>query len=592
MSSDARRLRALALGIVVNAVLGLGAATLHAEGGDARGEAQVLFDRGLALLDAGDRERALALFLRSHALYPSKGNTANAAHCLQELGRYDEALDLYEELSARFADELGPEKRNRLVPTLRDLASRVGRLELAANVAGTLVVDGRPRGRVPLTAAVHVLGGRHVVRVLADGYATFERAVDVGAGETVSVDARLDPLAERGSLRVEAVGAEGATVVVDGAEVGVAPWEGTLGPGTHVVAVRGEERGSAPSAAVVVKGQAATVRLATAPLGGPVRIDVEPATAALSLDGVALGPGAFRGALPLGAHEASASEPGYLPRAASFVVTPDGGSAAHLRLALDVDAGHPRWPASPGRVELDALAGVALGATLAGDAASWCGGGCGAGAGPAVTGVLAGGRVGYRLPVGVAVELSAAYLGVASSLARSRSSAFQAARSAVPVTYALRDEVRLRGAIVTAGVGWRAPLGRVLGVGGRLGIGALVAGVTDPIDGEATTASGRAPVVVSERSEVLRTTALVIAPALELDARVGAVHVSAGAAVLGVVGAGPRLQHRLLEVDPSGCTTRSPTSPACAPATRLVAGERAHGSFALIVPTLTAGYAF
>jgi hypothetical protein len=49
-----------------------------------------------------------------------------------------------------------------------------------------------------------VLGGRRLARVIKDGYATFEGAVDVRVGETTHLDAVLRPLARAGQLRLEA----------------------------------------------------------------------------------------------------------------------------------------------------------------------------------------------------------------------------------------------------------------------------------------------------------------------------------------------------------------------------------------------------
>src|SRR6185295_11202360 len=73
-------------------------------------KAKQLFDEADALRKAGDCERALPLFERSRALYPSVPNTMNAAPCLTQLGRIDEALDLEELLLARHRGELRPDE--------------------------------------------------------------------------------------------------------------------------------------------------------------------------------------------------------------------------------------------------------------------------------------------------------------------------------------------------------------------------------------------------------------------------------------------------------------------------------------------------
>jgi tetratricopeptide (TPR) repeat protein len=205
-SERASRRRRSRVASLIALALALIATPLRAEpssaSADTRAAAQQLFERGLVLLDAGDEERALDHFLRSRALVPGKGNTANAAHCLHELGRFDEALELYEVLATRFAADLSEDTQRRLVPAMESLRERVGAVMVTANVEGSVLIDGRPRGRLPLTGPVRLLGGRRVVRVLKDGYATFEGTVDVRVGETQRLDAVLKPLAEAGQLRL------------------------------------------------------------------------------------------------------------------------------------------------------------------------------------------------------------------------------------------------------------------------------------------------------------------------------------------------------------------------------------------------------
>jgi hypothetical protein len=161
---------------------------------DRRARAREEFRKGYALLNAGDCEHAIDFFLRSRAEEPSGPNTRNAAVCLDRLGRYDEALEMYEELLLSFPEDLDDRDRAIIGPAMAALRRKVGGLDVSANVDGLVVVDARPRGALPLRAPMRILAGRHVVRILKDGYATFEAAVTVAVGETVTLDARLEPL--------------------------------------------------------------------------------------------------------------------------------------------------------------------------------------------------------------------------------------------------------------------------------------------------------------------------------------------------------------------------------------------------------------
>src|SRR5262249_58401613 len=135
-----------------------------------------------ALFEADQLEDALDAFRRSRAAFPSKQNTLNIAITLQKLGRADEALEAYEEALAAFENELTPDERASIPHVLAELRAKVGYLDVTANVAGSVLVDGRERAKLPSGAPIRAMPGPHVVRVLKDGYATFERTLEVKAG--------------------------------------------------------------------------------------------------------------------------------------------------------------------------------------------------------------------------------------------------------------------------------------------------------------------------------------------------------------------------------------------------------------------------
>jgi hypothetical protein len=157
-------------------------------------QAKTLFREGVVLLQESEPERALDRFLRSRALVPSAKNTINAGICLERLGRFDEALELYEDASARFAQELDERDRRSLDLVLADLRRRVGRLELTANVEAAVKIDGRPRGFLPRAAPLPLLPGVRALHLSAEGRVPFERIVEIREGELSSLRARLDEI--------------------------------------------------------------------------------------------------------------------------------------------------------------------------------------------------------------------------------------------------------------------------------------------------------------------------------------------------------------------------------------------------------------
>jgi tetratricopeptide (TPR) repeat protein len=185
-------------------------------------EAKRFFEQGESLRGAGQYQAALEAYLKSRSLVPRASNTLNAAVCLHALKRYDEAFDMFEEALTKYPEgQVSKESKDSAKKAMADIEALVGRIDVSANIDGSLVIDGRTRGKLPLVAPVRVLAGKHVVRVLRDGYETFEQAVEVKERATTAIDAKLNPLTSAGRLRIEApAGLDGATVIVDGATVG------------------------------------------------------------------------------------------------------------------------------------------------------------------------------------------------------------------------------------------------------------------------------------------------------------------------------------------------------------------------------------
>ena len=221
--------------------------------------AKELFRQGNELRKAGDCLRALEFFVKSRALVPSVPNILNGAYCLNALGRHDEALEHYEVLLTRHSKDLRSEELSEIQRTMAVLRKQVARLDVSANLTGAqLVIDGRPRGQLPLLGPVRVLPGEHRVMIAKDGYRSYSTRVRVSAGQLRSVVGRLEPLRLSGQLHITAAELAGAEVIVDGAPVGTAPWRGQLSPGHHVVVLRRGDRGTAPTRLTVVKGQIAS----------------------------------------------------------------------------------------------------------------------------------------------------------------------------------------------------------------------------------------------------------------------------------------------------------------------------------------------
>lgn len=556
--------------------------------------AKRLFHQGNTLRKTGEYASALTFYLESRAVLASVANTLNAAVCLDQLGRFDEALQLYEVLLTEFGAKLTDDERRTLAPALATLRAKVGNIDVTANVAGKLVIDGRPRGELPLLHPVRVMPGAHRVTVLADDYLTFHEEIFVEVRATTAVNAVLEPLAERGTLRVARADLNGAHVFVDGAAVGIAPWRGALAPGKHLFFLRRDDEGSAPQQITIVENQQVDAEATLSSLAPEVELRVTPSSAALTLDDVPLGNGRWRGRLPLGEHVIEATEDGYVAVSRRFELDPHRTEDVHLTLETDED--HPRWgTAEVGMFWGDAFGGYALAPTLGSDAEAACeSGSCTSN--DSATGWLVGARIGYELPVRVGVYLAGGYLALRKTIDRSYDTSFETGNATVQARYALRDELRLRGPFAGGGLSYRLPMNDWLQLHGNMLVGAFIAKAADSVDGSLTASDGTsATVAVPGSDQPASAVDLFFMPSISIRGHHRGFRAGVGLGVSIFALAGPPRPadgSGALLTDASTCQSNATSHASCAPASDVVNGEKAYGSFVMWLPCAMVGYAY
>jgi hypothetical protein len=501
-----RRLAALLVGVAVSA------ATVHASAQtDAqREQARTFFESGLGHYDKAEWSAALADFLRSRELVPTRSATSNAAVCMRKEGRFEEAVELFEELLRTYTD-LTPNERSFAEHQLAELRASVGSIELTnSEPAATIVIDGRARGTYPpVSGALRVSAGTRLVRVYKEGFVPLEQRVDVAGRQTVVVDAHLTPITAGGRLVVTEAQGRPLDVLVDDVVVGKTPWEATVAVGRHTVTLRGEgDLGTPPADATVARDQSTRLALAAEPLDSSLRVIPTPADALVSIDGVIVGNGVWEGRLRSGPHTIELAADGFLAQKRVAALAPSQRSSVDVTLERDVTSGAFR-AAHPGRIyaELDLGGGIAL--AFGGDVRSSCTGGCSAHVPGALGGML---RGGYQFSSGILVGLDAGFLAIAAGTS-DRSTAVTP-RGLASETGTTDDAIYLRGFRIGPSLGWRTgdafPFLTL-----RLGAGVFLGSGGDQRTGSFTDTSN-APYHV-DLSESARAAYLYVAP----EARIG-----------------------------------------------------------------------
>jgi hypothetical protein len=515
------------------------AGTTGSAGDEARkADARAHFQRGLELSDDQAWDAAYAEYVASIGIYPTKAATKNAALCLRMMHRYAESLDMLESF-LRFPN-LSPDDRSFADREMRDLKRFVGTLVVNDPDGGALIsVDGGDRGKTPLPGPLRVTAGSHVVRAFKPGYAPFERQLVIAGGQTVTVDVRLQAITQGGRLRVVDQSDSHAQVLVDGAAVGTAPWDGPVGAGTHTAALKGEGLlGTQPVSVPVKMNETATITLSPEPLEAQLRIEPTPASAMSALDGVTLGRGVWEGPVRQGNHKVEVADEGFLSSQQNVHL--DKGSRKVLAVQLERDPNSPLWRTMhPPHIFLEAQAAAPLFPSLGGDLSGGCSGGCSPGFAFGVLGQL---RAGYELSSGLGFSIDGGYVWVQQSISgRSDSLDPLPLGSLKPDPGKTDDTLTLQGPIVTASASFHR--GEKITWLGRIGIGAWFANVSDSRSGSYTTVLSENPVThmtglppatysISPVSESVATVYGALVPEFRVGWRLGEVELGAGVQAL------------------------------------------------------------
>jgi hypothetical protein len=368
------------------------------------------FLKGLELVQNERWDAALAEFLASREIFPTKVALKNAAVCYRQLARPVEALEMYEELVSSFCQQSQLDDCALAREAIGKLEREIGQIEVSAQPAGaTILIDGKERGSAPLAKPVRVTSGAHTVRVFKEGFVSFEDQVVVAGGQKKSLRATLRQLAKSGRLSVREAQGKKLDVVVDGVVVGQTPWTGTLSVGAHALLLRGPGKlGSPPSVARVVVNQTTTLTLSAVELDASLRVTPVPSNARIDIDGVTVGNGVWEGRLASGRHSVEVTAEGFLAARRELTLTREPSS---LRIALDRDLTSPLWKDARPHLYFELGGGLAFGPGFGGDPES-------DGDHTQPFGFIGTVRAGYAFLGGLGVELGMGYLYLSGDASR------------------------------------------------------------------------------------------------------------------------------------------------------------------------------
>ncbi|HEU4409271.1 MAG TPA: PEGA domain-containing protein [Polyangiaceae bacterium] len=277
-------------------------------------DAKALVAEGDKAAKAKDWPKALAAYEAANRAEPGEAALAGAANALYQLKREGEAHAAYSAWLETYGDKAPADKKARARARLKELEKKTGALTLTVSEPGaSIAIDGKPVGTSPPAGPIRLSPGARQVRVEKEGFLPFDRAVSVVVGGAHSVDVKLEAQSPKGRLLVKEKAGQPLRVLVDGVDVGEAPWAGEVEPGLHEVTGRSATLAAAPEQVQVERGKSYEIELAASSAVAPVKIATSDGKGLIYLDGKVVGEGSFSADVPAGAHKIRIVREGYDP---------------------------------------------------------------------------------------------------------------------------------------------------------------------------------------------------------------------------------------------------------------------------------------
>jgi len=265
---------------------------------------------------AGAKEwaKALAEFEASNRAAPSADAQEGVANALYQLKRDGEAHAAYTAWDKAYGAKAPPAKKTAVAARLKELEGRTGALvlELTGVPEGVVIaVDDKPVDRPAPGTPLRLAAGPHRVKVTKDGFLPFEQSPHVTAGASTNLAVKLEAQSGKGRLSVKEKSGKAVRVVVDGVDVGDAPWVGELDAGNHDVFVRAAGIASAPEKVSVERGKTRDLELSASSTTATLKITTSDGKGLIYIDGKLVGEGTFASEIPAGQHALRITRDGY-----------------------------------------------------------------------------------------------------------------------------------------------------------------------------------------------------------------------------------------------------------------------------------------
>ena len=309
-------------------------------------EAKHAWDAAKDLAGANNYKGAAVEFARAYELSHNPRVLYNLGVVEKQQTHYARAVDAWERELHEGAGKLTAKETEDLTNAISVVQQYVSPVEITANEPdASLTVDDYVVGKTPFANPVRMDVGHHSLTLKKEGFVELTQAIDVASGQTQKVSLTLEPLKKTGLVTVTTSGAPSATIYLDGADVGSAPFKGDVTAGRHSLEARAPGYSTVGQSVDVVYKQATNLMLTLAPERHEGRLRVTaPEGADIAIDSRKVGTGTWEGVVSsTGSHELVVTKAGYQTYASEVVVADSGTAEKNVQLNQQVGTSWIGW---------------------------------------------------------------------------------------------------------------------------------------------------------------------------------------------------------------------------------------------------------
>ncbi|HEX8793470.1 MAG TPA: PEGA domain-containing protein [Polyangiaceae bacterium] len=308
--------------------------------------ARKAWDAAKQLAGANDYKGALVEFQRAYDLSQNPRVLYNVGIVEKLLTHYARAVGAWEKELAEGAGKLTPAETAELKNAIAIVQQFVTTIDVTATEPdATLYIDDYAVGKTPFTSPVRIDVGKHTLKLTKDGFADAVQDVQVASGQKGQVSFKLEPLHKTALVSVEVVGAPSAVVVIDGKDMGPAPFKGELTADKHTIEARAPGFVALGKTIDVQYNQPQSVMIALSPERHEGRLHITaPEGAEIAVDERKVGTGTWEGVVnTTGGHQIVVTKPGFQTYSTEVFVADDATRDVNVPMNKEIGTSWVAW---------------------------------------------------------------------------------------------------------------------------------------------------------------------------------------------------------------------------------------------------------